>query len=133
MLQIFKIKSVKYPIIIILIIVLCIIYRTFDPYIAGFFPQCPFHAITGLKCPGCGSQRALHCILNFDFIKAFHENALMVISIPYVCMGFIFDNTEKSTERLRKFRSILFGKTAIWIILSGIIAFWVLRNAINYF
>ena len=35
-----------------------------DPTTSGVFPPCPIHAITGLHCPGCGSLRPTHQLLN---------------------------------------------------------------------
>lgn len=43
---------------------------------------CPFHAITGLRCPGCGSQRALHALLHGDLSTTFKMNALWILAIP---------------------------------------------------
>ena len=31
-----------------------------DPHTSGRYPTCPFHAVTGLWCPGCGGLRAVH-------------------------------------------------------------------------
>jgi hypothetical protein len=70
--------------------------------------------------------------LNAEFFQAFKENALLVISIPYLLTGFSFDLIKNPGERILKWRKTLFGKKAIYLILSVIIAFWILRN-IPYF
>src|SRR5215471_10447887 len=54
----------------------------FDPEKAGFFPVCQFHQWTGLDCPGCGSQRALHALLHGQLITALHDNLLLILSLP---------------------------------------------------
>ena len=65
--------------------VLGLIYWKFNPVqFDDFFPKCPFLWLTGLKCPGCGSQRAVHFLLNLDFQQAFHFQPLMVLSLPYL-------------------------------------------------
>jgi hypothetical protein len=108
--------------------VLAIIYRVFNPDLTAIFPQCPFRLLTGLECPGCGSQRAVHYLLNFRLIPAFGENALLVISIPYLITGFIIDNLRYKKPNILKFRNLLYGRNAIWIVFFTIIAFWILRN-----
>jgi hypothetical protein len=45
-------------------------------------PPCPFHALTGLYCPGCGSTRALHALLHADFAQAMAMNPLLVLALP---------------------------------------------------
>lgn len=52
-----------------------------DPEEGGFI-GCPFRFLTGLLCPGCGSQRALHDVLHGRIGEAFDHNALLVLSIP---------------------------------------------------
>ena len=37
-----------------------VVYVALDPATCAVFPRCPFYVLTGLKCPGCGSQLALH-------------------------------------------------------------------------
>jgi hypothetical protein len=50
-----------------------------------------FHQVTGLDCPGCGAQRALHQLLRGHFIAAIRLNAMFVISLPLLAwMGFRF-------------------------------------------
>jgi hypothetical protein len=51
----------------------------FNPAEAGFFWRCPFNALTGWYCPGCGGQRALHLLLHGRFLEALHLNALAVL------------------------------------------------------
>ena len=60
------------------------VYFTYSPTHNGWFPKCPFLSLTGLKCPGCGSQRAIHSLLHFRMGDAFGYNALLVMSIPAV-------------------------------------------------
>ena len=59
------------------------LYSKYDPE-TMFFPKCPFLWVTGLKCPGCGIQRAIHQFLNLNFNAAFHYNACLVLFIPVI-------------------------------------------------
>ena len=54
----------------------------FPPEQYGFYPQCPFHAITGLLCPGCGATRALAALVHGHPGEAMHYNALVVLLLP---------------------------------------------------
>lgn len=46
------------------------------------FPACPFRALTGLYCPGCGGLRMTHDILHGDFAAAAVDNAFMLVGLP---------------------------------------------------
>ena len=48
----------------------------------GFGIPCPFRAVTGLYCPGCGMFRASDALLRGDVRQAAHYNALSVILFP---------------------------------------------------
>ena len=61
--------------------------RIFDPATSGVFPPCPFRALTGWLCPGCGSLRAIHQLLLGNFSKAFALNPFAVISLPFLAYG----------------------------------------------
>lgn len=52
-----------------------------DPASSGFFWNCPFHALTGWYCPGCGTQRAVHELLHGHVKEAIGMNALAVLVI----------------------------------------------------
>lgn len=54
----------------------------FDPEHNESFLPCPFHWLTGLFCPGCGAQRAVHDLLHGSIAEAASHNAALVISIP---------------------------------------------------
>ena len=63
------------------------IYGLFDPAKYAFFPKCPFVMLTGgLRCPGCGSQRAIHALLHLDIKDAFLYNPMVIISIPFLIL-----------------------------------------------
>ena len=121
-------KILKWSIVIILLTILAILYKTYNPSGNIYFPKCQFRELTGLKCPGCGSQRAIHYLLNFDILSAIKENVIFVLSIPYVLTGLLFDTLKKPNEKILKWRKVLFGQKAIFLILTIIIAFWILRN-----
>lgn len=121
-------KTIKWGIAIILVTILAILYRSYNPYGNIYFPKCPFRELTSLKCPGCGSQRAIHYLLNFNILNAIKENLILVLSIPYILTGLIFDSLKKPNEKILKWRKVLFGRKAIFLILVIIIVFWILRN-----
>jgi hypothetical protein len=98
----------------------------FDPSRATFYPSCPFHALTGLYCPGCGSTRALHELLHGHLAEAFGLNPLMVLSLPF--LGYLLLPYVALGMGARRIPTVsvpaYWGWMAFWIIL----AYWVLRN-----
>ncbi len=107
---------------------LVVIYAYYDPETNPIFPKCPLRELTGYKCPGCGSQRAIHDLMHLDFSSAFQHNMLLVISIPYIVVGAVFDLIKYPSPRLALWRQRLFGTKAILTVLFLIIAFWIGRN-----
>jgi len=86
-----------------------------DPSVPGNFPRCPSNLLTGLFCPGCGSLRALHQLLNGELMRALSYNGLMVASIPVVAwMAF-----EPAWVR---------HPATPWTVLVVIVGYTVLRN-----
>lgn len=124
------IKVFKWSVVIIFLVILAILYKTYNPDGNNYFPKCPFKVLTGFECPGCGSQRAIHHLLNFEVLGAFKENPLLVLSIPYLLVGITFDLIKHPGNKALKWRKILYGEKAIYILLAIIIAFWILRNII---
>ena len=102
-------------------------YFFYNPSEDALFMRCPFKIMTGYDCPGCGSQRALHELLHFNFGKAFQYNPLFVLAIPYLFLGFVF-SFKKMKNRYPKIREFLFGNKALFFILFIIILFFLFRN-----
>lgn len=108
-------------------VALVAVFYFLDPDGSQLFPKCPFYWLTGYKCPGCGSQRAIHHLLHFDFAGAFHANALLVVSLPYILLAFLFDLAGLK-YRWPRARKILFGKWAIMILVIIVMVWWIGRN-----
>ena len=53
----------------------------FAPWLAPLLPACPFHALTGLPCPGCGTTRAALALARGDVFSAFGWNPLAAAAI----------------------------------------------------
>ena len=56
----------------------------FNPDEVPVFPRCVFFALTGYHCAGCGTLRAIHCLLNGNVNAALAMNPLLVVSIPFL-------------------------------------------------
>lgn len=52
------------------------------PVPPAWMPPCPFHVLTGLHCPGCGSTRALLALLHGEPWRALRQNALSTLALP---------------------------------------------------
>jgi hypothetical protein len=103
-----------------------IVIRQNDPVTAGFFPQCPLHAMTGLNCPGCGMTRGIHSLLHGDFLSALHFNALL----PFVLFigGYFLVSLFLITFRGKGLTFKILPPFAMWSFLIIGIMFSVLRN-----
>ncbi len=96
-----------------------------DPERPGHYPGCPFLAVTGWFCPGCGTLRALHALAHGDLTTALSRNPLAVCAVavlPWVWL-----------QWLRHRRS---GRTVppvvpiwvVWSVVATVCLFGVLRN-----
>lgn len=110
-----------------LLVFAAIIYFVFSPAESTYFPQCPFHRITGFDCPGCGSQRAIHHLLHLRLKDAFVSNPLLILAIPYLIVGIYFEYFG-GKEKFPNARKAFFGKRAIILVLILIVLFWIGRN-----
>jgi hypothetical protein len=75
-----------------------------DPSQPGHYPTCPFRALTGLACPGCGSLRALHDLVHGHPVAALGHNGLFVVVLTgAVLHGFrvLLDPCGRWTTRVR--------------------------------
>jgi hypothetical protein len=104
-----------------------LLYGFVNPSTYSFFPQCPFHVLTGLDCPGCGSQRALHSLLNGNLKEAADYNLLLVFSIPLLVVHFRYKAASIFTGRDIRFRALDYTLTPILIFIL-VVGFAVLRN-----
>ena len=106
-------------------IAVAILYGSFDPERTRWFPKCLFLSLTGWKCAGCGSQRAIHQLLHGHIGAAFHYNALLISALPLII--FIF-----TAEALRERCPRLYKASRHPIIPIGVVIvtllWWVLRN-----
>lgn len=106
---------------------LCVIYFCIDPMQCRWMPHCPLKMLTGLDCPGCGSQRAIHSLLHGDIRSALEANWLLIVLIPYLTAAFA---AEILPGRLRRLRRIINHPAFVWPLISLIILWGLLRNLI---
>jgi Protein of unknown function (DUF2752) len=100
-----------------------IVYR-FPPATTPWYPQCVFHTLTGLDCPGCGGTRAVHQLLHGNLADAFALNPLVflyllpvaVLAAPAILRG----------ENPRFMSRPWFGWTSV-VVVTG---FWIGRNLV---
>lgn len=98
-----------------------------DPATSTRYPRCPFHVMTGLYCPGCGTTRGLHHLLHGRVATAFGYNALMVASVPL--LAYAVGRTAIRTLRPGARPRPRPPRAAwMWLIVAAVVAFGVLRN-----
>ena len=97
-----------------------------DPNKNALFPRCPFNALTGLYCPGCGSQRAIHDLLHFNFAGVAGNNFLFLPAV--IAVAYHYARPFLNKKFGWNLFNLIYWKHAPWIILSLILLFWLLRN-----
>jgi hypothetical protein len=60
-----------------------------DPHSSGSWGECPWFALTGLYCPGCGGLRAVNDLTNGDLLGAVSSNLVFVAMIPVVVVWWL--------------------------------------------
>ncbi len=113
----------------LLILTTGILLFLFDPESAWFAPKCPLFAFTGIQCPACGTQRAIHHFLHLDFAGAFRHNPFLVVSMPYVvsCVT-VYALDRRHLPRLRRF---CYHPAVVNVYAGLILLWWILRNVFS--
>ncbi len=96
-----------------------------DPNQPGHYPTCPFLAVTGWFCPGCGSLRALHALAHGDLREALARNPLMVVTVPALVLWWGAWLVRSVRARPRRWVAPAW---TIWALLVVVVAYGVARN-----
>ena len=126
-----KKKYVTYGYLLLAIPVFFVIryYYTNDPAISQegtVFAVCPFHYITGLHCPGCGSQRAIHDLLHVRILEAFKHNAMLVLVLLILCNKVYAWVTKRYLPNY--YYDLNSKPWFTYAIVVLVLGFWILRN-----
>lgn len=101
------------------------VYFIFDPSEANWMPRCMLNYTTGLECPGCGSQRALHALLHGDMAGAFQANAMLVCLLPVLALYAVVDFNRKKMQKAY----IAIHRPWVLLVIMGFVIVWgVVRN-----
>lgn len=112
-------------VIVIVILAILLLFYSFVNPCESWIPKCPFYMLTGLYCPGCGSQRALHALLHADITGAWRYNPAMIISIPLLSVLVLCQLFPQKLSRLDKITS---SRTFILFIALSFILWTIVRN-----
>lgn len=100
------------------------LYGLVDPA-SGLYPRCAFKLVTGLDCPGCGSQRAIHALLHGDIASAWRCNAMLLVGIPFVSLLL---GARALRHRHPTLERVLNSQGIILILLAAIVLWTIVRN-----
>jgi hypothetical protein len=97
----------------------------FNPSTHHFYPECQFHRLTGLNCPGCGMTRAAYALLHGEWAAAVRDNALLTGTLAWLLVrGAWFGLNRRRGRRNGEF----FPAKHLWLLLALALVFTVLRN-----
>ena len=115
---------------LIVLLGLVVLFYFLNPVEHQIFPKCTFHSLTGYHCPGCGSQRAIHSLLHFNFKGVISNNILFLPAMLLVLYHYI----HPVLNRIFNWRlpNIFYYKKLPWMIFIVVILFWILRNLPYY-
>lgn len=91
----------------------------------GLMPPCVFHRWTGCFCPGCGGRRCLMLLFQGRWLEALHMNALVIATgLGFFCLL----AHETWRECSRSGQPFVITPLRGWLVVGGILGFWLLRN-----
>lgn len=92
--------------------------------ITGVGIPCPFHALTGWYCPGCGISRLCLALLRLDFAAALQSNAAVFALLPVgaaVLCAWAVQYIRTGEQGLRRWQTVLVGGMIVVLLLFGLL------------
>lgn len=116
----------------ILTVVAAAYYYLYDPRTGTSLPmlQCPFHLLTGLSCPACGLQRALHLLLHGQPLAALSYNYLLALAIPLTLLVALC-RWKPQAPVIRWFAPKVGHRYTHATLVLLTIAWWIIRNVMG--
>lgn len=99
------------------------------PTTSDIYAPCPWRAITGTHCPGCGSLRGLSGLLGGDVLALPRNNMLAALAVPFLGLSF-WALVSQALFGYRPYR-IMLTKTETLLLAMAIIAYGILRNVFD--
>lgn len=87
--------------------------------------------LTGYRCAGCGTQRAIHHLLNLEIATAFKMNPLFVLMLPLI-MLMAWLTYFKGSKRAPKLDRLINNRYVTIAILIIFIVYTITRNIFDY-
>ncbi|KAB2367638.1 DUF2752 domain-containing protein [Actinomadura montaniterrae] len=97
-----------------------------DPNRPGHYPTCPFLAMTGYYCPGCGAMRLVNALAHGHAGTAFGFNPLLFLLLPV--FGYLYVRWTVLSLKGRPMWSALFRPVAVYCFVGVVAAYWIVRN-----
>ena len=90
----------------------------------------PFKLLTGLQCPGCGLQRALHALLRGDVVSAARYNLFLLYAIPYLLAVIVSDVMPRGRRQMR-WQALAGNRYVVWFYIISFFAWLIVRNILH--
>ncbi|MFC0041996.1 DUF2752 domain-containing protein [Actinomadura rayongensis] len=97
-----------------------------DPHEHGHYPSCPFLAISGYYCPGCGGLRMVNSLVHGHVGAAFGSNPLAFLLLPVAL--YLWGRWTWLAAHGERMRSALFTPAAGWTAFGIALVYWIVRN-----
>ncbi len=112
---------------VLALVALCLLLYFVNPTEATLY-RCPVYYSLGIKCPGCGSLRAMHYLLHGDFPTAVHYNLMVPVLLLLLMGGWLATRRESLARWMNNLYNTQLFRFAVVFLLVG----WMfLRNIIN--
>lgn len=93
-------------------------------------PKCPIKLITGMNCPACGIQRAIHAALHGNITEAIHYNFFLLFSLPYA-MSFVLIWAMPESDFRDKIKKVIENRNVVNTFIIAFTTWFVIRNLLN--
>lgn len=123
--------SRKKLIIISLGVVFVALYYVLDPTEHLVMPKCVFKALTGLNCPLCGGQRAIHAALHGQILDAARYNYFLAFSLPYALILIIENWLMPASPLQQKIKSIAEHRAVVITYVALFFVWFLVRNLLG--